>query len=178
MKELRKFEVEMDVDSSKDKVWNVIFNEFGDVTKFNPLIDGSRHSGGQEGTVGAERVCQLDSKRSLVERIIGAEDGQWMEVEIEDGGMPMMDSFYAHFKLESRGDNSTHVTLVGKYETKPKFIGGMVKPMMRAMFTKLLVGLKYYVETGNEVSKSNFKQIAKHYKQLGREKSFANVTAA
>ena len=173
MKKFRKVTVEMDINSSKEKVWDVLFNRFGEVNLFNPLIEGSHHTSGKAGEVGCERQCDLDSKNSIHEKITAARGNDSFDIEIIKGGLPMMDKMKATIDLESLHENSTRVFFTMNYNTSPAFMGALMKGMMKKMFAKVLIGLKYYLETGNEVTKENIKNIYNEYFTLNNNHSFA-----
>ena len=72
MTKFRKVTIDIDVNTSKEQVWDLLFNRFGEVNNFNPLIEGSHHSQGAKGEVGCERVCDVDAKNSIHEKIVAA----------------------------------------------------------------------------------------------------------
>jgi hypothetical protein len=45
MKKARTVTAEIEINSPKNKVWDVLINQFGNVNNFNPLIEGSRAVG-------------------------------------------------------------------------------------------------------------------------------------
>ena len=56
---MKTIQKEIIVNASKPEVWDLLFNRFGEVNNFNPLIEGSHHAQGTKGEVGCERECQL-----------------------------------------------------------------------------------------------------------------------
>jgi len=160
------------INTSKEKTWDVLFNKFGEVNLFNPLIEGSHHSSGKRGEVGCERQCDLDSKTSVIEKITAARGTDSFDIEIIDGGLPMMKTMKATIDLKVLGDNKTQVSFTMKFNTNPAFVAVLMKFMVKKMLVKLVNGLKYYLETGNEVTKENISEILKNSKKLGAENSF------
>ncbi len=67
MKNLREFQLEVNVNASKVEVWDLLFNKFGEVNLFNPEIEGSHHTTGVKGEVGCERQCDINSKCWAIE---------------------------------------------------------------------------------------------------------------
>lgn len=172
MKKLRKVTVEIDISTSKENVWDLLFNRFGEVSVFNPLIDGSHHASGKKGEVGCERHCDIDAKHSVREKITAARGNESFDIDIIEGGLPMMDEMKATIDLKSLHENSTRVFFTMSYNTKPAFMGGLMKGMMTKMLNKLLIGLKYHLETGKLVTKENIKFIVRDYNYLKSNSTF------
>lgn len=166
MEKLKEVIIDIEVNSSKEEVWDLLFNRFGEVNVFNPLIEGSYHSSGQKGEVGVERVCNLDAKNDIREKITAARGNDSFDVDIIEGGMPMMDMMKATFNLKAVDVNQTLISLTMKFNTKPRFMANLMKGMMQKMLSKMLVGLKYHLETGDSVTKNNISKIMKDYKYL------------
>lgn len=178
MKKLRTVSVDILVNTSKEKTWDLLFNRFGEVNTFNPLIEGSHFTKGSNGEVGCERQCDLDSKNSIQEKIVAVRGDSSFDIEIIQGGLPMMDTIKATMDVKEILDNQTLVTTTIQFNTSPAFMGGILKGMMAKMFFKLLVGLKYYLETGEEVTKQNIKDIIKTYKIMDPHDTFSNSEIA
>lgn len=172
MKDLKEVRIEITTNTSKEQVWDLLFNRFGEVNVFNPVIDGSHHTKGIQGEIGCERFCQIDSKNSIHEKIVAARGNDGFDIEIIEGGLPMMDKMGGTFELEALELNKTLVTFIIKFNTKPAFMAFFMKGMMRTMLFKMLVGLKYHLETGNVVTKENIRGIMKEFKQIQGNDSF------
>jgi hypothetical protein len=172
MKKLRKVTVEIDISTSKENVWDLLFNRFGEVNLFNPLIDGSHHSSGKKGEVGCERECAIDAKHTVREKITAARGNESFDIDIIEGGLPMMDEMKATIDLKALHENSSRVMFTMSYNTKPAFMGALMKGMMTKMLNRLLIGLKYHLETGKLVTKENIKFIARSYNNLNSDHSF------
>lgn len=172
MKKLRTVSVDIEINRSKKEVWDIVFHKFGEVNAFNPLIEGSHLTQGSEGAIGCERQCDLDSKNSIQEKIVAVRDDRSFDIEIIQGGLPMMDKMKATLEVEELLKNRTLVTAIINYNTSPAFMGGIIKGSMGKMFFKLLVGLKYYLETGEEVTKQNIGDIMKSFSLLEANESF------
>ena len=174
MKEFREVTLDINLNTGKKELWDQLFNRFGEVNVFNPLIEGSHHTVGVQGEVGCERQCDLDGRRSVQERIVAARGNDSFDIEIIKGGLPMMDKMNGTFDLRALGADQTMVSFTMKFTTKPAFMGGLMKGMMAKMLFKMLVGLKYHLETGNLVTKENIKAIMKDYKRLQVDEAFAD----
>jgi len=176
MKKLRTLYTDVTINASKEKVWDALFTRFGEVHLYNPLLDGSHFVKGGTGEVGCERRCDLDSRTKLIERITKAEELKTFTVEIIDGNMPMVDTMIIEIELRELTAKQTAVLITAQYNTSPAFMGGLVKGMMKSKLTDMLIGLKYYLETGTAVSKKTYKPISKMYQQLQVNQSFQRAT--
>jgi hypothetical protein len=173
-----KVTIDIDVNASKEKVWDILFNRFGEVNNFNPLIEGSHHSQGAKGEVGCERVCDLDAKNSIHEKIVAARGNESFDVDIIKGGLPMMDKAKATIDLKTISDSRTNVTFTMNFTSKPAFMAPLMKGMMAKMLKKMLVGLKYHLETDQLVTKSNINSIIKGYRKLQDSEAFVATELA
>lgn len=68
----------------------------------------------------------------------------------------------------------TKVIFIARLSSKPSFIGGIVKAVMNKMFTKIMIAMKYHIETGKTVSKDNIKGM-KNYKSMEPTASLAVI---
>jgi len=174
MKKLRTVSVDIIVNSHKAEAWDVLFNRFGEVNAFNPLIEGSHFTKGNRGELGCERQCDLNSKNSIHEKIVAVRGDSSFDIEIIQGGLPMMDKMKGTIDLKEIMPNQTLVAATIQFNTSPAFMGSFLKGMIAKMFFKLLVGLKFYLETDEEVTKENFKDIMKTYNIMNPHDTFSN----
>ena len=172
MEKLRRISTEIQINASKAKLWDALFTRFGETYLFNPNLDGSHHSGGDVGEVGCERVCQLDSRTTVKEKIIEADELNRFKIEIIGGNMPMLKTMLAEIKLQTIDEENTRVILDAGFNTKPGFMGFLMKSPFKKKLTDMLIGLKYYMETGKPVSKKTYKPIFKSYQKLELSQSF------
>ena len=177
---MKRIEKVIVINASKESTWDLLFNRFGEVNNFNPLIEGSHHHSGEIGEVGCERQCQLSPNNTITEKITGARGHDSFDIDIVEGGLPMMDEMKATFNLEAISNDKTKITLVTLFSTKPGFMAALMKNMMGNMLFKMLIGLKYHLETGELVDKGNSKNIFHMYKKLpdnGQFNGIAHATA-
>jgi ribosome-associated toxin RatA of RatAB toxin-antitoxin module len=172
MKKLREFELEVNINSSKEQVWDLLFNRFGEVNLFNPVLEDSHQTAGVKGEVGCERQCDINSSTSIQEKITAARGNDSFDVNVIKGGMPMMDEMNATWDFIETGTSQSRARLTMRFNTKPAFVGALMIGMMTKMVKSMLIGLKYHLETGNLVSKENIKGIMKDYKRLQENESF------
>jgi alpha-galactosidase len=117
-------------------------------------------------------VCDLDAKNSIHEKIVAARGNESFDVDIIKGGLPMMDKAKATFDLKAINGSQTNVTFTMKFTSKPAFMAPLMKGMMAKMLKKMLVGLKYHLETDQLVTKGNINSIMKGYRKLHDNESF------
>lgn len=173
MSNRKEFNISVVISKSREEVWDTLFTKFGEISLFNPALVGSHFTTGSKGEVGCERVCNMDSKTFVKERIVKADTLKSFSVDIIDGNMPMLKDLRANFQLESIKSDQTKVILVAEYSTTPAFMGSLVKGMFRKKMFDLLVGLKYYLETGKPVSKNTYKPVYSQFKKLQLNQSFS-----
>ena len=172
MANLKKINSEIQINVSKEKVWDAVFTRFGETYLYNPNLIGSHHSSGNVGEVGCERVCDLDSRTTIKEKIVSADELNSFRIEVTGGNMPFVKELIADIKLETIDANNTRVILEAAFNTKPGFMAIMMKSPFKKKLTDMLIGLKYYLETGNQVSKKTYKPIFKSYQKLELAQSF------
>ncbi len=169
-------QTEVTINTLKERVWEVLFTRFGEAYLYNPSLIGSHFVTGGKGEVGCERQCSLDDKTKVVERITSAVDQKKFTVNIIGGNMPMNDEMIVELELIEITSSRTKVLLTARYNSKPAFMAPIMKGMMKSKFDDMLIGLKYYLETGKTVSKKSYKPVLKIYKQLAANQSFRYTT--
>ncbi|MEZ5017138.1 MAG: SRPBCC family protein [Flavipsychrobacter sp.] len=154
------------IHTNKEQVWDKLYHQFGDISIFNPNLDHSYQITTGAVQVGTERRCDLDANTYIKETITHADEYNSMSIDIYDGNMPMLNTMDINIKLNPLSNSKTEIILIANFNTKPTFMAGLMKLPLRKKMTDLLIGLKYYLETGNEVSKHSYKPILKAFKQL------------
>jgi hypothetical protein len=172
MENNKSFSLEVTVNTTREKVWETIYTRFGDIHVFNPNLDGSHCTAGTTSEVGTVRQCNLDSKTFIQEKILSVDDMKGFTIDLVDGNMPLLNQLQASFKLETVTASRTKVILSARFNTKPFFMAALMKGAFKKKMSDMLVGLKYYLETGNKVSKRTFKPIARQYQKLQLNQSF------
>ena len=162
------------INVSKDNVWNVLVKQFGDVHKWNPNLQGSHFmNGATEGNLDCERHCSLDNKTYFKEKITDIEDGKSVDIKITSSNFPFVHEMSGKFYLNAITPDKTEVKVVISVSTKPAIMVHLLKLQMGKLLKKSLIGLKYYLETGREVSDTNFRVINLDYKKLSPTQAFA-----
>ncbi|MCO4807588.1 hypothetical protein OAA53_02340 [Salibacteraceae bacterium] len=164
MGKLHEIKLEIDINASKEAIWETSFTKFGEVNNFNPLILSSHDIGDVRNQVGAERACEISAGKFIKEKITSSVGTESFKVDIIEGGLPMMGEMNAAFNLNALDPNNTNVQVSLFVSTKPAAMIHVMKGMMKAQFFDLLIGLKYHLETGMLVTKQNMGTIRKRYK--------------
>jgi Polyketide cyclase / dehydrase and lipid transport len=172
MDNLRIIQTEVEINATKAKAWEALFTQFGEIYLFNPNLEGSHFSGGSKGEVGCERVCQLDAKTTIKEKIVSADELNNFRVEIIGGNIPFVNTMLVDIKLHAIDSEKTRVEIEAGFNTKPGFMAILMKSPFKKKIKDMLIGLKYYLETGKKVSKKTYKPIFKSYKKLELSESF------
>ncbi|MBI3134733.1 MAG: SRPBCC family protein [Bacteroidetes bacterium] len=176
MKNSRSFKTNVvTIHSSTETIWDLLFNRFGEIHLYNPNIEGSHELNNKQGEVGCERECSLDKKTFIRERIVNADMYKSVTIDVIGGNMPMVHEMRLKFLISPIGVGKTRVQLEVEYTTKPSFMAVLVKGMFRKMLFKVLVGLKYHLETGRAVSKSTYKPVSKQFSKLHPEQAFQGI---
>ena len=168
-----KVSLQVSLNTPKSKVWDALYHRFGEVHKFNPLIECSHEisaSSKSANGVDCERQCDLNSKGSkkLLERIVKMEessDGKmsFFEVEIYDGSLPGMKNMYGRWTVTEVSATQTQAELELFYSTKIRFLAPLMKLPMQANLKKVGFALKTYLEKGLEVGKHDFTEMKMRY---------------
>jgi hypothetical protein len=160
------------INVSRTKVWDILFNRFGQTHLYNPNIMGSHDTTSNQGEVGCERQCNIDKKTFIREKVIGVKEFNLIVIDTIGGNMPLVKQMQIKIKLDELSLNKTKVSIEAEYTTKPTFMALLVRNMFKKMLTSVLIGLKYYLETGKTVSKENYKIISKEYYSLEGGQTF------
>ena len=173
MSELNSFTLSESIKAPKAKVWEALFDRFGEVADFNPNILSSKCLVGEVGALGSERICEFNNNGYVIEKITEVSGKESFTGDIYETNLPMMKTMLADFSVYERDAENTNVKLVFRFQSKPAFMAPLMKAPMKNRFKKLLVGLKYHVETGKNLQETSYKQIKNSYKKLEQRQAFA-----
>ena len=171
---MRQVVLDITVNSNEEKVWDVLFNQFGSVSNFNPIIQKSFDLNEKAGEVGCERQCNFDveGKKFVKERITDRWDNGF-HIDIFQGGLPGMKELNADVYIDSVSEDKTKVTFKVNFQPKVGFMGAIMQPMIRKQFFPILIGMKYHIETGGYVDDKNIKKIQEKYDDGTLDENFA-----
>lgn len=152
------------INASKEKTWDVLFNQYGDIHIHNPgMIDSKFLNGATVGEKNCTRMCQFNEKLSLEEIITKVDENNSFSIEVTKHNMPLMKTMAATYELTALGDNRTEVKMISETSTSIGFLIHLMKGQLGKGLIMHLFGLKYYLETGKTVNKDNYSEVYKNY---------------
>jgi len=152
------------VNVSKEKTWEVLFNQYGDIHIHNPSMPTSNYIGTVvKGELNCKRLCKFDDKLYLEEKITEVNDNNSFKVVAYEHNLPFLKDMSATYELTSIGNDKTEIKMTSFASTSPSFMIYLMKGQLGKGLTKHLFGLKYYLETGKTVNKDNYSEIFKNY---------------
>jgi hypothetical protein len=161
---MKKSEFREVINASKEKTWEVLFNQYGDIHVHNPGIVASNYVGdATKGELNSVRHCKFSDKLSLDEVITEVEENKSFRVVVTNHNLPLLKQMSAAYELTSIGTDKTEVKMTSYNATSPVFMIHLVKGPMAKALRKHLFGLKYYIETGKTVNAENYKAVFKEY---------------
>ncbi|MBD0403499.1 hypothetical protein [Flammeovirga sp. EKP202] len=153
------------VNASKEQVWDVLFNQYGDIHIHNPTMQSSNYlNNSQKGALDVVRHCMFDDKLFVDEKITAYEEYESVKVEVIKHNLPMLKHLSATYELKALDKNKTELRMVSKNSASPSFMIHLMKGQLRKSVGKHLFGMKYFIETGNIVDMKNYKETYKNYK--------------
>ncbi len=161
------------INAPHHRLWDVLFNRFGDTFLYNPNLVGSHFTKNNSGELGCERECRLDAKTYIRETIVQVNHLKNFTLDVTGGNMPMVKDMRVEVRLESVAAGTTKVVLHAVITTSPSFMSVLMKSVFKQKLLNMLVGLKYYLETGRPVTKKTFKPVYNRYKRLAFNQSFS-----
>ena len=165
----KSFTVERIIDASVEDVWKVVGEEFADIAKSHPVLSSSHYVEGTPMTgEGCERVCNMDDagKKFTREKMVDYDpENHKFKVDIQEaGGLPLApDKSYMNYAVESVGEGKSKIILTMVFQTKPAFLGGLMKGKMKQTISDYALSIAHYTTTGEEINPDNFKRIKKLY---------------
>ena len=153
------------INASKEKTWEVLFNQYGDIHIHNPGMPTSKYIGNAtKGALNCARHCTFDDKLWLEETITEVNENNSFKVVAYNHNLPLLKEMSAIYELSSIGDNKTEVKMTSFATTSPGFMIYLMKGQLGKGLKQHLFGLKYYLETRKTVNKDNYSEIFRNYK--------------
>ena len=150
------FSAQIKITAPKEQVWAVL-SDLGSIYKWNPGIAHSYSTSETSGCEGATRHCDIQTplKGYLEERAFDWREGESFKIDIYDTNFPLKKNV-VQFSLRADGSD-TVVEVSPEYQLKFGVLGAVMDRLafnrqFRKGMTGLLTGLKFYVETGEEVA--------------------------
>tara|TARA_B100000809_G_C15094100_1_gene514327 strand:- start:205 stop:693 length:489 start_codon:yes stop_codon:yes gene_type:complete len=158
-------EFNITINASPQKVWEVLFNQYGDIHNHNPTMQSSNYMNeSAKGDLNVVRHCQFTDKLYVEEKITEAHEYKTLAIVVTNHNLPLVKEMSATYKLTSIGKERTEVKMTSFNSFSPSFMKYLMKGQMGKSIGMHLFGLKYYIETGKTVTKKNYSTIFKNYK--------------
>jgi hypothetical protein len=151
---------EIKINAPKEKVWNIIA-DLGGIVKFHPFITKSHYTSEQKEEVGSSRYCYMLPSTELNEKVIDWQPGESYKVMVQLSGeqIPPVKDMHATMAVNEDSEG-VHASIISEY----RFAGDTpmekeVEGQLQMMLDGVMMGLKHYAETGEEVDMNLFKQL-------------------
>ncbi|MFT5818893.1 MAG: hypothetical protein ACI8ZM_000114 [Crocinitomix sp.] len=162
---MSKTEFKQIINVSKERTWEVLFSQYGDIHIHNPGMPISKYVGNStKGELNAKRYCTFNDKLNLEEKITEVDELKSFKVVVYEHNLPFMKEMSAIYELSSIGDDKTELKMTSIVSTSPSFMIYMMKGQLGKGLIKHLFGLKYYLETGKIVNNDDYLKTFKSYK--------------
>ncbi len=152
---MARFTEEIRIDAPQARVWEVLA-DLGSIYKWNPGVSRSYSTSDDARGNGATRHCDLYGRKAyLEERAFDWREGEGYTIDIYETNLPIRRNT-VQFSVDAHGD-STIVRVTPDYALKFGPLGWLldqllVRRQLKRGMADLLAGLKYHVETGEEVT--------------------------
>lgn len=167
---MKKSEFTKTINATKEKVWQVLFDQYGDIQVHNPTMKSSYYMGNaKKGELNCVRHCQFDDKLYVEEKITGFIQNKSFNVQVNKHNLPFVKEMSASYELTAISDEITGLKMTSFVSTSPAFMVYLMKGQMGKSLNKHLFGLKYFIETGKTVEKHNYTTIFSNYQSRIQE---------
>jgi hypothetical protein len=161
---MKKSEFKEVINASVEKVWEVLFSQYGDIHIHNPTMTASNYIGhATKGELNSARHCMFDEKLYVDEKITEVNEMKSFKVEVYAHNLPFLQDMSAIYELSSIDINKTEVKMTSLVSTSPRFMIYLMKGQLGKGLVKHLFGLKYLLETGETVNMDNYSKVFKSY---------------
>ena len=159
---MNRSELNETVNATPEAVWEVLFEQYGDIHVHNPTMQASNYlNGATEGALDVVRHCDFTDKLWLDEQIVEVDEGKSVRIAVLDHNLPFVNDMSATYELIPLADDVTRIMMVSTNSFSPGFMKYVMRGQLRKNVAKHLFGMRYYIETGNTVDPDNYSQIHK-----------------
>ena len=142
------------VNVPSEKVWQIL-EDFSSVEKFAITIKSSPIISDINSGLGAKRLCTFNDGSSLVEEIIEYYPGKGYKMVLSEFSLPLKE-MHATMKVTAIDENSCEIYMSADFVVKAGPLGWLMgqfimKPFMKSVFKKLMTGLAYHSDTGENI---------------------------
>lgn len=158
---MKSIEVTQVLNAAKEKIWNALFNDYGDIHLHNPGIVKSHNlNDATKGALGCSRHCEFVDGNFIDEKITQVKENKTFTVTVINSSYPpTVKEWYSVYELTSLGDDKTEIKMTLNILTDPEMMADGIVEQMKEPLGFYLIGLGYYIETGTAVTMDNFPNI-------------------
>ena len=139
----------LEINAPVEKVWDVLFNQYGDIHIHNPTMESSSYlNNSVKGGMDVVRHCKFNEKLFLDEKITDYKENKYVTIEVIKHNLPMLKDLSATYDLRPLGNNKTELIMTSKNSASPSFMIHLMKGQLRKSVGQHLFGMKYFIETG------------------------------
>ena len=163
-KKMNRTEFNEVIHASKDRVWDVLFHQYGNIHIHNPTMVTSNYmNGSTKGELHSVRHCKFSEKLFLDEKIVAVDGSESFEIEVVAHNLPFVNKMSAIYEVTETGPNQTALKMTSFNSFSPSFMKFMMRGQMAKSLRKHLFGLKLYAETGEIVTADNYSTLHKKH---------------
>lgn len=162
---MNKSEFKVIINASKEKTWEVLFNQYGDIHIHNPTMQTSNYmNNASKGELNCVRHCEFTEKLFLDEKITEVNGTDDFSITVTKHNLPFVKEMAATYEVISLEAEKTEVRMTSFNSFSPKFMKYLMRGQMGKSLKKHLFGMKYYIETGKTVDMKDYDEVFKNYK--------------
>ena len=155
----------LEINASVEKVWDVLFNQYGDIHIHNPTMQSSNYmNNAVKGGLNVVRHCQFTDKLFLHEKITEFVENESVTIHVMKHNLPMLKHLSATYELKSLGNNKTELRMTSQNSSSLGFMIHLMKGQLRKAVGQHLFGMKYFIETGKTVDMKSYKEVYRNYR--------------
>ncbi len=153
------------ISASLEKIWEVLFQQYGDIHIHNPTMVSSNYMNSASiGTVDCSRRCMFNDKLYVEEVITEVDENTSFKVVVTDHNLPFLKEMSAVYELTSINNEETEVKMISYTSSSPGLMIYLMRGQLGKSLKKHLFGMRYYIETGKIVDMNNYSKVFKSYK--------------
>jgi len=158
---MKSVEVTQVLNTTKEKVWNAIYNDYGNIHLHNPgMIKSHNLNGATKGALGCSRHCEFEGGMFVEEKITQVKENENFTVTVTNSSYPpAVKEWYAVYEIASLEDEKTEIKMTLNILTDPEMMADGIIGQMKEPLGFYLLGLGYHIETGTAVTMENFPNI-------------------